>query len=106
MLFYMLSRGLDRDTAQSLLVYAFLADVLTGMSVPLGAQRDRERADRPTSRLPNAAEIPMNNTAIATNANRFDVHAVRRQFPCCPHGARQAACPTWTAAPPPSGRWP
>ena len=33
MLFYMLSRGLDRDTAQSLLVFAFLADVLTGMSV-------------------------------------------------------------------------
>jgi Fe-S cluster assembly protein SufD len=34
MLFYMLSRGLDRATAQSLLVYAFLADVLTGVSVP------------------------------------------------------------------------
>ena len=34
MLFYMLSRGIDRDTAQSLLVYAFLADVLTDMSVP------------------------------------------------------------------------
>jgi Fe-S cluster assembly protein SufD len=33
MLFYMLSRGLDRETAQSLLVFAFLADVLTGMSV-------------------------------------------------------------------------
>jgi Fe-S cluster assembly protein SufD len=33
MLFYMLSRGLDRATAQSLLVFAFLADVLTGMSV-------------------------------------------------------------------------
>jgi Fe-S cluster assembly protein SufD len=33
MLFYMLSRGLDRDAAQSLLVFAFLADVLTGMSV-------------------------------------------------------------------------
>jgi Fe-S cluster assembly protein SufD len=32
MLFYLLSRGIDRDTAQSLLVYAFLADVLTGMS--------------------------------------------------------------------------
>jgi Fe-S cluster assembly protein SufD len=32
MLFYMLSRGVDRATAQSLLVYAFLADVLTGMS--------------------------------------------------------------------------
>ena len=34
MLFYMLSRGLDRETAQSLLVFAFLSDVLTGMSVP------------------------------------------------------------------------
>jgi Fe-S cluster assembly protein SufD len=34
MLFYMLSRGLEREAAQSLLVYAFLADVLTGMSVP------------------------------------------------------------------------
>jgi Fe-S cluster assembly protein SufD len=33
MLFYMLSRGLDRETAQSLLIFAFLADVLTGMSV-------------------------------------------------------------------------
>lgn len=34
MLFYMLSRGIDRQTAQSLLVYAFLADVLTDMSSP------------------------------------------------------------------------
>jgi len=34
MLFYMLSRGLDRETAQSLLVYAFLADVLKDMSIP------------------------------------------------------------------------
>jgi len=33
MLFYMLSRGIERGTAQSLLVFAFLADVLTGMSV-------------------------------------------------------------------------
>ena len=33
MLFYMLSRGLDRGTAQSLLIYAFLTDVLTGMSL-------------------------------------------------------------------------
>jgi Fe-S cluster assembly protein SufD len=38
MLFYMLSRGLDRATAQSLLVYAFLADVLTGMSVASARQ--------------------------------------------------------------------
>ena len=34
MLFYLLSRGLDRETAQSLLVFAFLADVLAGMSIP------------------------------------------------------------------------
>jgi Fe-S cluster assembly protein SufD len=33
MLFYLLSRGLDRNAAQSVLVFAFLADVLTGMSV-------------------------------------------------------------------------
>jgi Fe-S cluster assembly protein SufD len=41
MLFYLLSRGLDRATAQSLLVYAFLADVLTGMS----AASTREAVD-------------------------------------------------------------
>jgi len=34
MLFYLLSRGLDRETAQSLLVFAFLADVLTSMQLP------------------------------------------------------------------------
>jgi Fe-S cluster assembly protein SufD len=34
MYFYLLSRGLDRDTAQSLLVFAFVADALTGMSLP------------------------------------------------------------------------
>jgi Fe-S cluster assembly protein SufD len=34
MLFYMLSRGIDRETAQGLLVYAFLSDALTDMSVP------------------------------------------------------------------------
>ena len=34
MLFYMLSRGLDRNAAQSLLVFAFLADALTDMSIP------------------------------------------------------------------------
>lgn len=33
MLFYLLSRGLDPSTAQSLLVFAFLADVLNGMSL-------------------------------------------------------------------------
>jgi Fe-S cluster assembly protein SufD len=34
MLFYLLSRGLDPATAQSLLVYAFLADVLTAVPLP------------------------------------------------------------------------
>ncbi len=33
MLFYLLSRGLEPAAAQSLLVFAFLADVLTGMSL-------------------------------------------------------------------------
>jgi Fe-S cluster assembly protein SufD len=33
MLFYLLSRGLERNAAQSVLIFAFLADVLTGMSV-------------------------------------------------------------------------
>jgi Fe-S cluster assembly protein SufD len=40
MLFYLLSRGLDRATAQSLLVYAFLADVLTGMPASTRAAVD------------------------------------------------------------------
>ena len=34
MLFYMLARGLDRNAAQSLLVFAFLADALTQISLP------------------------------------------------------------------------
>ncbi len=34
MFFYLLSRGIDRETAQSLLVFAFLDDVLTDMSLP------------------------------------------------------------------------
>ena len=34
MLFYLLARGLDRGTAQSLLVFAFLADALREMSLP------------------------------------------------------------------------
>ncbi len=53
MLFYMLSRGLDRESAQSLLVYAFLADVLTGMSVPTAraAIEDALIAQLPDSQL-------------------------------------------------------
>jgi len=55
MLFYMLSRGLDRETAQSLLVYAFLADVLTGMSVPSArsAIEDALIAQLPDSQILN-----------------------------------------------------
>jgi Fe-S cluster assembly protein SufD len=53
MLFYMLSRGLDRATAQSLLVYAFLADVLTGMSLSAAraAIEDSLIAQLPDSQL-------------------------------------------------------
>jgi Fe-S cluster assembly protein SufD len=55
MLFYLLSRGLDRETAQSLLVYAFLADVLQGMSVPSAraAIEDALIAQMPDSQLLN-----------------------------------------------------
>lgn len=55
MLFYMLSRGLDRGTAQSLLVYAFLADVLTDMSLPSArsAIEDALIAQLPDSQLLN-----------------------------------------------------
>ena len=34
MLFYLLSRGLDRDTAQRLLKWAFLADAFAKIEVP------------------------------------------------------------------------
>jgi hypothetical protein len=46
---------LDRETAQSLLVYAFLADVLTGMSVPSArsAIEDALIAQLPDSQLLN-----------------------------------------------------
>jgi Fe-S cluster assembly protein SufD len=43
MLFYLLSRGLDRDTAQGLLKWAFVADALTSLANPtLRGQIDRE----------------------------------------------------------------
>ncbi len=52
MFFYLLSRGLDRDTAQSLLVFAFVADVLGGMSL-----ESARAAIEPAliAQLPNAA---------------------------------------------------
>lgn len=54
MLFYLLSRGLDRDTAQGLLKWAFVADALTSVDDPaLRGQVDRELArslgDAPTA---------------------------------------------------------
>ena len=49
---HLLSRGLDRDTAQSLLVFAFLDDVLTGMT--LGSARAAIETAL-IAQLPNAA---------------------------------------------------
>jgi Fe-S cluster assembly protein SufD len=43
MLFYLLARGIDRAAAQTLLIYAFLDDLLTGMSIP-GARHAIEEA--------------------------------------------------------------
>ncbi|HUX73719.1 MAG TPA: Fe-S cluster assembly protein SufD [Steroidobacteraceae bacterium] len=51
MLFYLLSRGLDLATAQGLLVYAFLDDVLTGMS---SAQARARIEDALIAQLPDA----------------------------------------------------
>ena len=54
MYFYLLSRGLDRETAQSLLVFAFVADVLTGMSL----QSVRQNIEKALiTLLPNEALI-------------------------------------------------
>jgi Fe-S cluster assembly protein SufD len=51
MLFYLLSRGIDRAAAQSLLIYAFLDDILTTMSSP-GARKAVE--DALIDQLPDA----------------------------------------------------
>ena len=81
MLFYMLSRGLDRDTAQSLLVYAFLADVLTDMSVTAARAAIESALISTTARFASAAEIPMKYRPRSTTYPPFDVGAVRREFP-------------------------
>src|ERR1700733_8015502 len=47
----------------------------------LGACRDRECPDQPTTRFPNTAKFPMNNIALAETDRIFDVEAARRQFP-------------------------
>jgi Fe-S cluster assembly protein SufD len=58
MLFYLLSRGLDRDTAQGLLKWAFVADALTSLADPaLRRQIDRELA-RSLGDAPSAMEAP------------------------------------------------
>ncbi|MDE2304273.1 MAG: SufD family Fe-S cluster assembly protein [Gammaproteobacteria bacterium] len=51
MLFYLLSRGIDRSAAQSLLVFAFLDDVLTGMGL---ANARRAIEDALIAELPDA----------------------------------------------------
>lgn len=51
MLFYLLSRGIERPAAQSLLIYAFLDDVLTGIS---SAPARRAIEDALIAQLPDA----------------------------------------------------
>jgi Fe-S cluster assembly scaffold protein SufB len=50
MMFYLLSRGLDRDTARAVLTYAFLGDVLTGFQATHRSFVER----RALARLPSA----------------------------------------------------
>ncbi|MCX7059004.1 MAG: SufD family Fe-S cluster assembly protein [Proteobacteria bacterium] len=54
MLFYLLTRGLDRETARALLTYAFVGDVLKSIE-PEAVRRAIER--RALGRLPAAATI-------------------------------------------------
>ena len=54
MLFYLLTRGLDRDTARALLTYAFVGDVLRRLE-PEAVRRAVER--RALGRLPAAETI-------------------------------------------------
>jgi Fe-S cluster assembly protein SufD len=56
MLFYLLSRGLDRDTAQRLLKWAFLADVITKITLP--ALRRQIEARLPGALQDIARELP------------------------------------------------
>jgi Fe-S cluster assembly protein SufD len=53
MLFYLLSRGLDRDTARAVLTYAFLGDVLKGFTPAIRAFVEA----RALGRLPAADRI-------------------------------------------------
>jgi Fe-S cluster assembly protein SufD len=58
MLFYLLSRGLDRETAQGLLKWAFVADVLTQLTdTALRRQIERELA-RSLGDAPTVTEAP------------------------------------------------
>jgi Fe-S cluster assembly protein SufD len=58
MLFYLLSRGIDRETAQGLLKWAFVADVLTHLTDPaLRRQIERELA-RSLGDAPTVMETP------------------------------------------------
>ena len=54
MLFYLLARGLDPDTAQQLLKWAFLADVVAKIDIP-DLKRSIERAL--AGRIDVAAEL-------------------------------------------------
>ena len=104
MLFYMLSRGLDRQTAQSLLVYAFLADVLTGMS---------ESAARAAIESALIRNFPIRKCCRSSDEHRTrrNVHSrLRRRgraprIPDArPHWCTASRSPIWTTAPPRSAR--
>ena len=59
MLFYLLSRGLDRETAQRLLKWAFLEDVVSKIEVPeLRHQIEESLAGRLEAPLPRVDGEP------------------------------------------------
>ena len=84
MLFYLLSRGLDRDAAQRLLKWAFLADVVAKIDVPALRRQIERSLPEAHARMPRALRgvtVSGANPARAATRPAYDVERVRRDFP-------------------------
>ncbi len=85
LLFYLLSRGIDRGTARALLKWAFLGDVLRAIELPQLRARGRARRGRPAAgrhgdRSPDMSQ----STAAAEPAPLDAAPGIRRRRGCAP----------------------
>ncbi len=108
MRFYLLSRGLDPDTARALLEWAFLEDAVRAHS-SMPELRQRGGAGSWPQRW--AADVARRGTAVtalrgvAMVCIGYDRGRLRRQFPILVAAGQWASpWPTWTTAPPRSAR--